>query len=176
MNIHDLLGFERKQFDELKRAHDMRKDFTAMKEMSDLVKLTQPAMQPIPPIPPPKVMEFMRVRSAEELNDYASSGVLLRALQKSYNRWAATLDEETQPVIYAFLSNGSVVQVNELIEQGFHGIEIYGNIGGAPCLLLQHQNSLQFLCVAEPVTPEQPKRIIGFHLRKAEQPESSIDE
>lgn len=173
MKIPDLPNFDRHQLEALKQAAELQKQLPDIMRAGDLFK-QMPSMYEPPRIKP--MIQDFKLPTQREINNYASAGVLLRVLEESYNQWKESLLDEIQPNIYAFLSNGDVVQVTELIEQGFHGIEIRGFFNGLPCLLLQHQNSLQFLCIAEPITEEKPKRRIGFHLREFKDADVSVDE
>ena len=68
-------------------------------------------------------------------------------------------------MIYA-LTAGVILRVESLTEESYHGIAIEAILTdtGSRCLLIAHQSSLQLLCVAETVTPEKPKRRIGFYI------------
>ncbi len=110
-------------------------------------------------IPLPSKYEYS---SPEEINEYNSAQTLLKSLHKYYEDWSSKVDENHQIAIYALLPNGAIITVRNLTQEGFNGIAIEGELNNAQCLLLTHQSSLQFLCVAEKVTEEMPKQQIGF--------------
>jgi hypothetical protein len=94
-----------------------------------------------------------------------SAANLINRLSLRYESWSQELSEESQLVIYALVS-GFNIRVESLTEESHDGIAIQGilSLDNLPCLLLAHQSTLQLLCVAEPVTPEKPKRRIGFYV------------
>lgn len=98
----------------------------------------------------------------EKVHDYASARVLLKSLNRYYKDWSAKIENDHQIAIYVILANGAIIRVHRLIEEGFNGIAIEGDIDGAPCLLLLQQSSLQFMCVAEKLEPNQSRKNIGF--------------
>lgn len=102
----------------------------------------------------------------EKVHDYASARVLLKSLNRYYEEWSMKIEKDHQIAIYVILANSALIRVNSLIEEGYNGIAIEGDIEGAPCLLLLQQSSLQFMCVAERVEPNQPRRNIGFVFAK----------
>lgn len=118
--------------------------------------IPQYQMPKLEPMPLPKFKSF------EEINEYNSAKVLLQRLDAYYTNWSKQLDSDCQVVIYALLPNGAAITVKNLTQEGFNGIAIEGILNNAECLLLTHQASLQFLCVAEKVTEETPRQKIGF--------------
>lgn len=98
--------------------------------------------------------------SFEGANQYASAQVLIESLSAYYKKWSETVSDELQIAVYALMQDGSIISINSLAWEGFNGVIIQGKINGVDCIFLTHQSSLQFLCVAEPVT--EPKRIVGF--------------
>lgn len=100
----------------------------------------------------------------EEREYYASAAILIRRLNKRYKLWRANLPEDLQPVIVALLSNGLTLNVLRITEESHHGIAIEGEAGGVQCMIIMHQSNLQLLCMAEPVTKENPRRTIGFQV------------
>lgn len=111
----------------------------------------------------PKItMPKIQAKSMEEIHDYASARVLLESLNRYYMDWSKTVDESAQIVIYVVLANGATIQITKLIEEGYNGIGIEGELNNVPCLLLLQQSSLQFICVAEKINADKPRRKIGF--------------
>ena len=102
----------------------------------------------------------------EKVTEYASAKVLLKSLNRYYADWSKTIEKDYQVVIYVILANGEPIRVNSLIEEGYNGIAIEGEMNGAPCLVLLQQSSLQFVCIAEKLEPSQPRRNIGFIFAK----------
>jgi hypothetical protein len=109
----------------------------------------------------PKPEDF-KIKSFEEVNEYNSAKVLLERLDNYYSNWSAQIDPDCQVAIYALLPNGAAISVKTLTQEGFNGIAIEGLLNNSECLLLTHQASLQFLCVAEKITEEAPRQNIGF--------------
>jgi hypothetical protein len=99
--------------------------------------------------------------TAEEQNHYRSAKVLLESLYRYYTEWSERIQSDGEVVIYALLPTGAVIKAKRLIEEGFNGIAIEGDIGGAECVLLLNQSTLQFLCVVEQIVEEERKKI-GF--------------
>ena len=92
----------------------------------------------------------------------------LKSLNRYYKDWSAKVAKDHQIAIYVILANGALIRVNSLIEEGFNGIAIEGDIYGAPCLLLLQQSSLQFMCIAEKVDSKEVRKPVGFIFAKAE--------
>jgi hypothetical protein len=114
-------------------------------------------------IPELPVFEPIQSPSHEETNEYQSAAVLLRQLAANITNWRTALPEGFQPAIVALLQGGVQIQVQNLAQVSFHGIQIEGFINGKPCVLLSHQASVQVLCIAEEIKPTEPqRRPIGF--------------
>ena len=103
-----------------------------------------------------------QIPSQEEINNYRSSGELLRRLAMTIKSWREQLPKETQPAIMAIIPGGLQIEVARLAQESFHGIRIEGKAGGSPCMLLTHQSSVQLLCYVAPVEKEDDRRTIGF--------------
>jgi hypothetical protein len=129
---------------------------------SDLMKAREQALHQytmpkldVKPLPNLKI-------NFESVNEYSSAKILLQRLDSYYTDWSNKTDDDTQVAIYALLQNGAAITVKSLREEGFNGIVIEGVLNDSDCLLMLHQSSLQFLCVAEKVSKEMPRQKIGF--------------
>ncbi len=92
-----------------------------------------------------------------------SSAAFISALRQLDVDWHAKLPEDAQISIYVLLPNGRNVQLGYIAEQGYNGFYIQGYDGdGEAYVLIAHQATLQFFCKVKKVTPEQPRRPIGF--------------
>lgn len=132
----------------------------AVEDMANAHKVNFESL--LPKFEPPPMPKFKPV-SFENANAHASARSLLESLNRYYTEWAAKIDKEHQVVIYVVLANGAIIRANQLIEEGFNGIAVEGDLSGMPCVLLLQQSSLQFLCVAEKIEPDQlERRKIGF--------------
>lgn len=119
---------------------------------------------------PPKI-EIPKLPSSSERNQYQSAKVLIDRLKLRYESWQREIeDDNLQVAIYA-LTDGASIRVFSLAEESFHGIAIEGEFDGAPCLFVTHQTNLKLICLARPVTQEEPKRVIGFFTSKGEKDE-----
>ena len=121
----------------------------------ELFKLPEPTVY----IPP----------SAEEVNEYQSSGRLMRRLVNTIIQWRRELPNDQQPAILAILHGGIQINVELLAQESFNGIRIRGAIGGSPCMVLAHQATVQLLCYVEKVEREEQRRQIGFIVDGKEQ-------
>jgi len=102
------------------------------------------------------------IPTEEELNEYRSASIFMKALSNSALEWKESLPEGYAPAILAVLYGGIQIQVKTLSLVSFHGIRIEGMLNGRPCTMLAHQSTIQVLCFAEEVTVEKPKNTIGF--------------
>jgi len=102
--------------------------------------------------------------SQEDLNEFRSAGVLLKALADEARAWSTNLPENFRPAIIALLHGGLQVQVHSLAQVSFDGIRIEGLMGDSPCSILAHQDTVQLIChaVATNVEEEFAPRPIGF--------------
>lgn len=101
--------------------------------------------------------------SREDLYQFRSSGVLLEALAAEARAWANKLPEAYRPAIVAVLHGGLQIEVRTLAQVSFDGIRIEGLMGGNPCSLLAHQNTVQLICYAVSVEEdEDTHHPIGF--------------
>jgi hypothetical protein len=86
--------------------------------------------------------------SPEEINEFRSAGVLLKALAAEAKAWSAQLPPNYYPAIVAILYGGLQVQVRTLAQVSFDGIRVEGLLGESPCSILAHQNTVQLICHA----------------------------
>ncbi|MDR0780855.1 MAG: hypothetical protein LBF16_09210 [Pseudomonadales bacterium] len=86
--------------------------------------------------------------SQEEINEFRSAGVLLKALAAEAKAWSVQLPPNYYPAIVAILHGGLQVQVRTLAQVSFDGIRIEGLLGESPCSILAHQNTVQLICHA----------------------------
>jgi|GEM_PF-531125 hypothetical protein len=101
--------------------------------------------------------------SQEEINEFRSAGVLLKALAAEAKAWAAQLPPDYYPAIIAILHGGLQVQVRTLAQVSFDGIRIEGLLGDSPCSILAHQNTVQLICHALRLDEEEEQpHPIGF--------------
>ncbi len=98
----------------------------------------------------------------EETHSYQSAATLMRRLAKTIKQWRSSLPQGIEPAVVALLHGGVQIQVDCLAQEGFHGIRIEGTIDTSPCMVLAHQSTVQLLCYARKVEPEQKARRIGF--------------
>ena len=112
---------------------------------------------------PPVDYEAMTNLGAQHTFDFSSSSALIQALSIQVEQWKKKLPEDTQPVLTAFLSNGTAVVVENIFRAGHNGIAIEGWINNQRCMLMVHQTSLQIICSAEKVKDGSQRRAIGFY-------------
>lgn len=86
--------------------------------------------------------------SQEDLHQFRSAGVLLESLANEARAWSAKLPADFRPAIVAVLNGGLQIEVRTLAQVSFDGIRIEGLMGGNPCSLLAHQNTVQLICYA----------------------------
>lgn len=109
-----------------------------------------------------RVPQIPRMPTQEEINNYQSASVLMKALADEALQWKENLPGNFKPAILAVLYGGIQIHVHTLSQVSFHGIRVEGTMNGAPCSLLAHQSTIQLLCYAEEVTSENPRNPIGF--------------
>lgn len=102
--------------------------------------------------------------SQEDLNEYRSAGVLLKALAADARAWSEGLPENYRPAIVALLHGSLQMEVRSLAQVSFDGIRVEGLIDGNPCSVLAHQDTIQLMCYAVCTDPEEEEehRPIGF--------------
>lgn len=115
-----------------------------------------------PDVKPPKTDLDDLYSDHEKINDYRSSGELIRSLARTIKQWRKQMPKDAQPTIVAMLNGGLQIQVARLVQESFHGIRIEGTAGGNPCMVLSHQNNVELLCYVQKVREEEPERRIGF--------------
>lgn len=135
---------------------------------ANLMDYLNSQMAPVPGFVPPAVNKktFCPVPancSQEDLNEYRSATVFLKALADELKAWGSQLPENFRPAIMAVLHGGIQIQVSSLAQVSFDGIRIEGLMGDSPCSLLAHQSTVQMLCYAVQVDQQAPpRRPIGF--------------
>jgi hypothetical protein len=104
--------------------------------------------------------------SQEDINEFRSAGVLLKALAAEARAWSEKLPADYRPAIMALLQGNLQMEVRTLTQVGFDGIRLEGVMAGNPCSVLAHQNTVQLMCYAERIDAvsdeELPHRPIGF--------------
>jgi hypothetical protein len=92
-----------------------------------------------------------------------SSAEFIKALRKIDADWHSQLPEDTQIVIYVPLVNGQTLELGYVQDMGYNLLYIQGRTDdGETYVLIAHQATIQFFCKVKKVTPEQPRRPIGF--------------
>jgi hypothetical protein len=102
--------------------------------------------------------------SQEDLYEFRSAGVLLKALAAEARAWSEKLPENFRPAIVALLHGNLQVEVRSLAQVSFDGIRVEGVIGDNPCSVLAHQGTIQLMCYAVSTDAEEEyeHRPIGF--------------
>ena len=124
-------------------------------------------MVSVPGFDPPTVREdnlcpLPPACTPQKMDEYRSAGVLLEALAAEARAWSAKLPANFRPAIVAILHGGLQVDVRTLAQISFDGIRIEGLLGGNPCAMLAHQNTLQLICHAIIEEDELKHHPIGF--------------
>lgn len=126
-------------------------------------------MEPVPGFTPPSGLQEENLCplpncSQEDINEYRSAGVLLKALAADAQAWAERLPPNFRPAIVALLHGNLQMEVRSLAQVSFDGIRIEGEIDGSPCSVLAHQDTVQLMCYAVSTDPEEEEepRPIGF--------------
>ncbi len=107
----------------------------------------------------------------EEVHEYQSAEVFMRSLADEALHWKATIEDGYRTAIIAILHGGIQIDVHSLAQISFHGIRIVGTLNGSPCSLLAHQATVQMLCYAEEIKPDEKRNPIGFIWRDEERTE-----
>lgn len=115
-----------------------------------------------PEVAPPQLCAQELQLTDREINDYRSSGELIKSLANTIRLWREQTPSDAQPAITAILSGGMQISVTRLAQESFHGIRIDGTVGGSPCMMLTHQSNVQLLCYIEKIVKERPEKKIGF--------------
>lgn len=127
-------------------------------------------MVPVPGFEPPlEVAENLCPLpncSQEDINEFRSAGVLLKALAAEAKAWGERLPPDYRPAILALLQGNLQMEVRTLTQVSFDGIRLEGLLDGNPCSVLAHQNTVQLMCYAELIDElaeeDLPHRPIGF--------------
>jgi hypothetical protein len=136
--------------------------------VNSLNEVLNKQMVSVPGFSPPTVREdnlcpLPATCSTAGMNEYRSAGVLLDALAAEARAWATKLPANFRPAITAVLHGGLQIEVRTLAQISFDGIRIEGLMGGNPCSLLAHQNTVQLICYAIDVSGSEDKHHpIGF--------------
>jgi hypothetical protein len=108
-------------------------------------------------------MDDINIADLSDLVPDKSAAELVKAVRRIDSDWHAQLPEDAQIVIYVPLVNGKVVELGHLQDLGYNGLYIQGRDGdGETYVLLAHQATVQFFFKVRKITPEQPRREIGF--------------
>jgi hypothetical protein len=92
-----------------------------------------------------------------------SSAAFIQALRQLDADWRTRLPNDAQLVFYVPLLNGKLVELGHITEEGYNSVRIQGHDqDGEIYVLIAHQATLQFFCKVRKVTPEHPRREIGF--------------
>lgn len=120
-------------------------------------------------LPPTEVQENLCPLpncSQEDINEFRSAGVLLKALAAEARAWSEKLPSDYRPAILALLHGNLQMEVRTLTQVSFDGIRLEGEMDGNPCSVLAHQNTVQLMCYAERIDEdgeeEYVHRPIGF--------------
>ena|ERR1044072_8840350 len=101
-----------------------------------------------------------------------SSGAFVKALRRLDGDWKTQLPEDAQIAIYVPLVGGGMIRVGYVAENGADILYIQGrDEDGETYVLIAHQATIQFYCKVLKVTPEQPRRPIGFGPHPPDPPE-----
>lgn len=125
-------------------------------------------MMAVPGFTPPagKQGEFCPLPncSQEDLNEFRSAAVLLKALASEARAWSEKLPKNYRPAIVALLHGNMQMEVRNLSQVSFDGIRIEGVLDGNPCSVLAHQDTVQLMCyaVCTDSKEETPHYPIGF--------------
>ena len=140
----------------------------AMRKAIEAIGKSRPSLDqyhlPALRMPEPHVADFSvpDIPTPEERNEYQSAGFLMRRLADSIIQWRQQLPSDQQPAILAVLNGGTLISVERLAEESFHGIRLEGKLADTPCMILAHQATIQLLCYIEKVEKEEHRRRIGF--------------
>jgi hypothetical protein len=100
-----------------------------------------------------------------------SSGAFIKALRQLDMEWKAQLPEDAQIAFYVPLVGGGMLRVGYVSETGADLLYIQGrDEDGETYVLIAHQATIQFFCNVLKVTPEEPRRPIGFGPHPPEPP------
>lgn len=92
-----------------------------------------------------------------------SSAALIKAMRQLDLDWKAQLPEDGQLVFYVILMNGLTLELGHITEETYDSVRIQGrDQNNEVYVLIAHQATLQILCQVAKVTPERPRRQIGF--------------
>src|SRR6187402_3099412 len=108
------------------------------------------------------IPEMPYVPTPEERNHYQSAAVLMKVLAAEALQWKQNLPSNFNPAILAILYGGIQIHVHNLSQVSFHVIRVEGTMNGSLCSVLAQQTTVQLLCYAEEVKPEETRNPIGF--------------
>jgi queuine/archaeosine tRNA-ribosyltransferase len=134
-----------------------------------LRKVKAPVQMPKFEFPSPQSFDFrmpdlsdIQIPTPQERNHYQSAATFMETTANAALEWKKQLPSDYRPLVLAILYGGTQVEVRNMAQVSFHGIQVEGNIEGSPCTLLAHQSTVQILCFAQKVMPETKKNSIGF--------------
>ena len=135
-------------------SEDVAAMFKDGEPQQNLMEYLSKQMVPVPDFTPPSARDDKLCAlpppycDPENINDFRSAGVLLKALAAEARAWSQKLPPEYRPAIVAVLHGGLQIQVRTLAQVSFDGIRIEGIMGDSPCSLLAHQDTIQLVCHA----------------------------
>ena len=139
---------------------------SALSEAMESIAASQESFRKLSELAVPRLelpdLSHLRVPSPREQNEYQSSGVMLKRLADTIQKWRLSLPKDHQPAVLAVLHGGVIVAVDSLAQESFHGIRVQGIYEAKPCMVLAHQASVQLLCFAQRIEKEEFRRKIGF--------------
>lgn len=92
-----------------------------------------------------------------------SAGELVKALRRVYEDWHAKLPQDARIAFYVPLVGGGLLSVGYVAAMDYNNLYIQGrDSNGETYVLIAHQATVQFLCKVKKVTPDEPRRPIGF--------------
>ncbi len=92
-----------------------------------------------------------------------SAAAFIKAMKQLDLDWKNTLPEDAQIVFYILLSGGGMLEIGHVTEEGYNGLRIQGrDEQGEIYVLIVHQATVQIMCKVLKITPEHPRRPIGF--------------
>ncbi|MGA0806886.1 MAG: hypothetical protein ACO3PV_10295 [Pseudohongiellaceae bacterium] len=98
--------------------------------------------------------------SQEDINEFRSAGVLMKALAAEARAWSEKLPADYRPAIMALLHGNLQMEVRSLAQVSFDGIRLEGIMDGNPCSVLAHQNTVQLMCYAERIDEDSEEEYV----------------
>jgi hypothetical protein len=92
-----------------------------------------------------------------------SAAAFIQAIRRVDSEWHAQLPEDAQVEIWVNLIGGGQMKLGYVAEFGYNCLYIQGEDElSETYVMLAHQATLQFYCRVKKVTPEHPRKPIGF--------------